>query len=286
MKTISRSLFFLLWLVCCTQTNAQDEVNATAEDRAIFERYLREAKEWKTLPAGEVIIKTAKFFLETPYVASTLEMEPEQLVVNLRELDCTTLVETTLALSQTVCGDNPTFDKFCDNLRNLRYRNGIVSGYMSRLHYTSDWIYENGRRGLTQDVTASIGGEALPLRLSFMSTHPDSYKQLKDNPAFVAETATKETEINTRSYYYIPKDKIDALSGGIKDGDMVCFTTTVEGLDISHVGIAHWVDGKLTFIHASSTKKEVIVNEEPMSEYTASIKSNSGVVIVRPLLVH
>lgn len=42
----------------------------------------------------------AKKLLGRPYVGQTLEInEEEQLVVNLRELDCTTLVETSAALA-------------------------------------------------------------------------------------------------------------------------------------------------------------------------------------------
>ena len=291
MRIIHKSISFaLLLLASIIQISAQHdcEVDATTEDKEIFERYIATSKEWKSLSPEEVIINTAKFFLGTPYVASTLEKEPERLVVNLRKMDCTTFVETVLSLSQTVHSDNhtPTFETFCNNLRNLRYRDGKVDGYASRIHYTTDWIYVNSRKGLVEDITESLGGEVLQLKLSLMSTHPDSYKQMKDNPALIEAIANKEKEINKRSYYYIPESKINAKSSEVKDGDMVCFTTSIEGLDTSHVGIAHWVKGELTFIHASSTKKQVIVNDDNIQAYTEEVRRNNGVMFIRPLLVH
>jgi Protein of unknown function (DUF1460). len=289
MRIIHKSISFaLLLLASIIHISAQQccEVDATAEDKAIFERYITASKKWESLSSEDVIINTAKFFLGIPYVAATLEKEPERLVINLREMDCTTFVENVLSLSQTVRSNNPTFEAFCNNLRNLRYRDGKVDGYASRIHYTTDWIYVNSRKGLVEDITKSLGGEVLRLKLSFMSTHPDSYKQMKDNPALIEAIAAKEKEINKRSYYYIPESEINAKSSGVKNGDVVCFTTSIEGLDTSHVGIAHWVNGELTFIHASSTKKHVIVNDDNIQAYTEGIRRNSGVMFIRPLLVN
>lgn len=277
MKSILSLLFACFFL--CGQ--AEDKVYYTEEDRAIFDRYVSEMQANKSLPAGELMVKTARFFLGTPYVAATLENEPEALTVNLRELDCMTLVENVVALTRTIQDDSPTFDRFCKNLQTLRYRNGEIRDYTDRLHYTTDWIFENGRKGIVKDVTPDIGGISLPVALSFMSSHPDSYKQLKGNPERIARIAAKEKEINGRPYYYIPESEINKQAAGIKDGDIVCFVTTIKGLDISHVGIICRVGKKLTFIHASTTQKKVIVNEAPLQEYTEDIKRNSGVMIVR-----
>ena len=150
------------------------------------------------------------------------------------------------------------------------------------MHYTTDWIFENQRKGIVKDATREIGGVSLPVDVSFMSTHPDSYKPLKEHPELVARIAAKEKEINARPYYYIPESDINKLAEGIKDGDIVCFVTTIKGLDISHVGIVCRVGDELTFIHASTTQKKVIVNEAPLQEYVESIKRNSGIMIVRP----
>lgn len=253
------------------------------EDRDIYARYCTEVKEKAALPTGGLMVETARFFLETPYVAGTLEAIPEKLVINLHGLDCMTLVENTAALACSVkhC---PTFDGYASALKAMRYRDSASAtlDYTDRLHYTTDWIYENEKRGYLKDVTKEIGGKPLVLDLSFMSTHPDSYKQLKDNPERIARMAEKEKEISARPHYYIPQDEINRYADRIRNGDIVCFVTTVKGLDISHVGIICREGGKLTFIHASTTKKRVIVNEEPLQEYVQSVKRNCGIMIVRP----
>lgn len=40
------------------------------------------------------------------------------------------------------------------------------------------------------------------------------------------------------------------------NGDIIAFTTSVKGLDITHVGIAEYIRGKLHLLHTSSTEKE------------------------------
>lgn len=278
MKQIS-----VLFLLCCLflRGQAADRAYCTDEDRMVFDRYLSEMSANKSLPAGELMVKTARFFLNTPYVAATLKKEPEALVVNLREMDCMTLVENVTALTKTMQSASPSFEAFCKNLQTIRYRNGEIHDYTDRLHYTTDWIFENQRKGIVKDVTQAIGGVPLSVDVSFMSTHPDSYKPLKAHPEFVARIAAKEKEINARPYYYIPETDINKQVEGIQDGDIVCFVTTIKGLDISHVGIVSRVGDKLTFIHASTTRKKVIVNEAPLQEYVESIKRNSGIMIVR-----
>ena len=273
MKTIL--LFIFTFFFFCGQ--AADKVYYTEADRAVFDRYLSTMLPDKSLPTGELMVKTARFFLGVPYVAATLEKEPEGLVINLREMDCMTLVENTVALQSA----SPSFDMFCKTLQSLRYRNGEIDDYTSRLHYTTDWIFENEQRGFLKDVTHGIGGVSLPVSVSFMSTHPDSYKPLKENPSLVAKIASKEKEISARTYYYIPESEIDKLASGIKEGDIVCFVTTIKGLDISHVGVICRVGEKLTFVHASTTQKKVIVNEAPLQEYVEGIKRNSGIMVVR-----
>ena len=146
------------WMCVCMVflVNAQEltsrKLYCTDEDRAIFDRYCTQMEPKKSLPLDELMIHTALFFRGTPYVASTLEKEPEGLVVNLRELDCTTFAETVLALSCTLREENPTFENFCENLQQLRYRDGTIHDYTDRLHYMTDWFYGNERKGIVKDM--------------------------------------------------------------------------------------------------------------------------------------
>ncbi len=271
----------LIVLVCFLST-LSFMLKGEEADKILFGKYLQKMQNPAVKDRGEVMAQTALFFLETPYVAKTLEREPEQLVVNLQELDCMTFVESVLALSETVLSPSPSWDTFLAKLQSVRYRNGEIVDYTSRLHYTSDWIFDNERRGNIQDVTQSIGGKPLSIAVSFMSTHPDSYKQLANHPEWITVMAEKEKEINGRSYFYIPQEEIPHCADKIQTGDIVCFVTAIKGLDISHVGIIYNTEGKQTFIHASTTKKKVIVNEAPLSTYVSNIKNTIGIMIIRP----
>lgn len=276
---MKRTLFCLLFLLILLPSGKAQK------DKVIYERYCVAVGGKADLSIGDLMVETVRFFLGTPYVAGTLEEEPERLIVNLSGLDCMTLVENTLALAWSV-KHNYSYEGYVSVLKDLRYRNtgNQALDYTDRLHYTTDWIYENEKKGYLKNVTEEIGGQPLQLDLSFMSTHSDKYKQLKGDPKRIVKIAAMEEEINARSHYYIPQDEINRYADQIRNGDIVCFVTTVRGLDISHVGIVCRERDKLTFIHASTTKKQVIVNKESLQEYVQEIKSNKGIMIVRPQL--
>ena len=123
-------------------------ISYTKADSLFCVQVLDSLKHLQADNAGERLVQVAHLFLDKPYVAATLEGEPETLVVNFRELDCTTLVESVLALSQPVS----SFADYTEALRGLRYLNGEVR-YTERLHYFADWMYANEKRGLVKDFT-------------------------------------------------------------------------------------------------------------------------------------
>lgn len=228
------------------------------------------------------LIAATKFFLETPYVASTLEInDEEQLVVNLRELDCVTLVENVIALTRTLNTGNRTIEQFKQELQFIRYRDGIIDGYPSRLHYFSDWLLNNSQNDILTDITKEIGGEPIRFNVNIISSRPDSYKALKNRPDYVEKIKQIEQKINSQTFYFIPQDRIDEKRNKIRNGDIICFVTSNEGLDISHVGIAYHTDDKLTFIHASLTARKVIVDPNSIADYVAGISHNTGIIVLR-----
>lgn len=277
-----RILFGLLF--CCAGTFISC-AQGTQSDKGIFESYLNSVQTVDKLCSDILMDETAKFFLGVPYVDKTLEYEPERLIVNLREMDCMTFVENVLALAEAFASGTPSWQTYLEKLQQIRYRDGKIEGYTSRLHYTSDWIYENEKKGLIADITKEIGGVPLAMDVSFVSTHPESYMQLQSHPEYIAVMAKKEKEINSRQYYYIPKEEIDKREAQIRTGDIVCFVTSIKGLDISHVGIIHKEGDKMTFIHASSGKKRVIINEESLQDYVLGIKKSKGIMVLRPQFV-
>jgi hypothetical protein len=280
MKKISIVLTFALFSVTLAAQFSTD----LSMDKQIVQNYFSQVAVSDKSDFGNLLISTALFFLNTPYVGHTLEEggNEEQLVINLRELDCTTFMETCVALSRAVAAGTRDFDAYCRNIQFARYRGGNIDGYTSRLHYTTDWIADNSAKGIVENVTKLAGGKPLPLHLSFMSSHPDSYKHLTEHPQRVAFMRQVEESLNARDdFYYIPKQEITKNQPAIHSGDIIGFTTSTEGMDISHIGIAYWKNGTLTFIHASSTAKKVIVNPESLSDYCLGIRSNTGIVVVR-----
>lgn len=253
-------------------------------DRMVFDDYLTYIKPFCDEPILEVVNRTARFFIGKPYVSSTLEVEPEGLVINLRSFDCTTLVETVLALAQTVKRyEQPTFDDYCSVLCNIRYRRGTIKDYTSRNHYFSDWIYENENREYVKDITQTLGGEPYRLQLSFISSHPERYKQLVSHPEFVDVMREKEVEISQRALYtLIPLSKIGDAEKEMRSGDIVCFATNIEGLDVSHVGFVYQDKGRCTFIHASTSARKVIIEPQSIQSYLTKNKRNVGLIVVRP----
>lgn len=237
----------------------------------------------KNLPAGELVLKAALLRQGTPYVAGTLETEPEQLQVNIGQTDCILFVESCLALAQTAKSRDTSYIHFCNQIQNLRYRNGKINGYPSRLHYTSEWILQGEKNGFLKEVSKEIAETPLNQTFSFMSSHTDRYKQLSGNPENAEVIKQAEQALNQHLYYYIPKEKVPQYTKQIQPGDIIGFCTSVSGLDLSHVGIAIIDRGQLTFIHASMSAKKVIIEPQSLVSYINSIKSNIGIRIIRPL---
>lgn len=234
-------------------------------------------------PINEVIIQMGISFLGTDYAAFALEAPgPERLVVNLRGLDCVSFYENSLVLARCVKKDMMTFDEYRRELTFIRYRGGIIDGYPSRLHYTSDYFFDNGKKGVWRDVTKEAGGVPYLKSINFMSTHPEQYRQLRENPKFLEQIQKQEEEITKREKYFLPKDKITANASKIQSGDILGITTDIAGLDVSHTGIAVRQNGTLHLLHAPAVGKKVQVSELALADYLARNKRHTGLMIVRP----
>jgi hypothetical protein len=275
-NSIRMFLFFLLALMNAFSQKASGQT----QDAAMLENYFQSKSKNDT---GNPMVDAALFFLNTPYAANTLDVnDEEKLVVNLRELDCMTFVENCLALVRSLQYPHPDAKCFERELRQIRYRNGIINGYGSRLHYTTDWISDNAGKGVFKDISDALGGHPLKLNVNFMSANYLKYPRLADNPEEVKRIEAVEQEItNHRNYYYIPKQDIAKCQARIKDGDIICFTTAIPGLDVSHLGIAYRHKKQLTFIHASTKAKKVIINPESLADYCRMMKSNTGIIVLR-----
>lgn len=253
------------------------------EDLEILEKLLNELAPYRDEPVSKLVVRAGRMFLNTPYVAHTLEMEQEELVVNLRELDCTTFAENCLALARTVRDGNPGPEKFVSELLLIRYRDGQLDGYPSRLHYFCDWIRNNDQKGLVEECAAELGGNPLQKEINFMSTHPENYRQLERDSSLVEVIRNQESGINQRRIYYIPEVKLGALEDPLKAGDIVGITTNIDGLAVMHVGILVHVDRRVHLLHASSAAGKVVVSEATLEEYLLQSQNATGIMVARPI---
>jgi hypothetical protein len=260
------------------------KIIVTDKDKVLLQEKFDKFVKDKDLSTGELVYKIGTDFMGTPYVASTLDKTKEEnLVVNLRELDCTTFVENCIAIARTIKSGEATFDQFVKELETLRYRNGKLNGYTSRLHYIAEWMIDNATKGIVKDVTGLVGGEAYKVTLNFMSTHPDSYPQLLGQPKLVEEINQIESRVSAKPFYYIPKEKIASCEKQIIDGDVVAFVTKILGMDVSHVGILFTKEGRVFLLHAPLSGGKVLTTKVPLAEYLKDSKSTTGIFVIRAL---
>lgn len=274
---------FLLILFSIPQIYGQS-ITCSAADLEAFENKVIAIDGLSEKDFGKTIVAVGKTFLGTPYVAKTLEIgTKESLVINLQGLDCTTYIENVLAFSLLLNDEKSDFENFTKKLETIRYKNGKLEGYTSRLHYFSEWIADNQTKGLVNNITAEIGGSIVVKKIDFMSTHRQLYPFLKDDDENLKKIQASENYLNSQELCILSQDQIRANEHLIKSGDIIALTTSIKGLDITHTGIAtREKDGRIHLLHASTVGK-VVVSKLPLVDYLKKIKHNTGIMVARPL---
>ncbi len=236
-------------------------------------------------PLGEIVQSVGLRLLGRPYVEGALDRTAtEALVVDLTGFDCVTYVENVLALAQAVEAGTPSYDAYVRNLEALRYRDGTLDGYCSRLHYFTDWMLDNERRGHVRLVTRDFG-QPFDKTIDFMTAHRDAYPKLAGSDArsdsLFACIVDVEAGLRDHGVYYVPQDDIRGLYDRLRPGDIIATATGIDGLDVTHTGFV-FKDGERTgFLHASLTG-EVKVSED-LADYIAGNSVQTGIIVARPL---
>lgn len=226
----------------------------------------------------------ARQFINTPYEAGTLEDDEELLTINLSKLDCTTLVETVIALAQVAPIDSAGYTQFADSLRDIRYRGGVIDGYTSRLHYMSDWIADNIERGNFNEVTATFPKcDKAVKTINYISTHARSYPALQDNDSLLNIIKDIESDYVNYEFPYISKQRLASQPAQrwFRNGDIILFTTSTQGLDISHMSIVVINRGVPCILHASSVARKVVIEQSSIYDYMLRNNSITGVRVIR-----
>ncbi len=257
-----------LFLAIPQNAKAAEPIMYQRQDSTRIVSLLQEALQLKQKPKSWMLWFGRKF-AGVPYVAGTLDaMSEEQLVVNTRQLDCTTYVEMVTALTKCAQRQETSFAAFCKWLRNVRYIGGEVA-YVRRQHYFTVWMEANELEGIVQNVAPNPPFTAIQtVNLYWMTTHRSSYKMLTAHPEWTSGIRSLEQSVNGKKYRYIPKGKVantPVFRTAIHDGDIIAIITNKEGLDTTHIGIASWHKDGLHLLNASSIHKKVI--DEPMTLY-------------------
>ncbi|MGE5431099.1 MAG: N-acetylmuramoyl-L-alanine amidase-like domain-containing protein [Syntrophomonadaceae bacterium] len=272
-------------LLFTTLSSAQTIYTMKDKDICTEKFTLAVENELNKKPINEVIAEIGKSFLGLDYEAHTLETEgQEQLVVHLTGLDCTTFLENALVFARCVKSGRTSFDEYQNELTKVRYREGKLNGYPSRLHYFSDWIFDNNSKGVVKDVTKEIGGKPYVKKVNFMTKNRKEYAQISNNEEYFNAIKAVESRMNSRQYYYIPKEEIKNVESKIQNGYLVAITSGLDGMDIAHVGIAVKLDdGRIHFMHAPIVGSKVQITDKPLADYLMKNKKQTGIMVLQPL---
>ena len=242
----------------------------------------------KTLPEsdsfyGNLIVEIGRLFINVPYKAGTLEnLGKEKLIVNVSGFDCTTFVETVLALARCIVAEKLSPSEFRKNLKLIRYRQGKIDGYSSRLHYFTDWLRDNEKKKILKDISRHIDAEAQRKIIDYITLNRASYPALKNEFEF-QKMRLVEKNLSRKVFHIISKDKVSRQKTKIKNGDVIAFATKDEGLDVAHIGFAIWQGKNLHLLHASSKEGRVVISKKTLIAYLNSSKKFAGIIMVRPL---
>lgn len=253
-------------MTACAITPAQVRWHNEANDTIEIERLISVG-----IPVadnGRRVATIGRQLIGRPYVAATLEGTPEMLTVNVDELDCTTFVETVATLARVASHRGGWLD-FIRALEEIRYRGGNMDGYGSRLHYISEWSLDNGMRGVLKEYTREAPRVNWMVKtIDYMSSHRDSYPALKDDAEF-ERVKSVESGLHSHRFPYIKAGDLASkqTQAWLKDGDIVAFVTGMQGLDVTHMGIIIDEGGIKKVLHASSKKKEVVIDELPLTDF-------------------
>jgi N-acetylmuramoyl-L-alanine amidase-like protein len=259
-----------------------------------FNRLVAKAKagNWKALPIGERTAAVGQALVGTRYKHFTLEIDNriESPSVNFQGVDCWTFFEIALGFARMLSEpeSNWTPERMLHYIEMDRYRGGeCTGGYLSRLHYLEDWLYDNDRRGLVQDLTRDLGGRSVPHSAREMSTGWRHYRYLASNRSLLGPLARMEANVSSQPLYEIPKSQVAKIEPKLRSGDIIgVISRERNGLhSTAHVGLAlRTSDGVLRFMHASSPSNygRVVVDEE-LSKYLYRYRSDSGILVARPL---
>ncbi|MFO8028518.1 MAG: DUF1460 domain-containing protein [Cyclonatronaceae bacterium] len=276
-------LLAMLLLTGCRSENSRADAGTQGENTAeTIEQWLEEGLNyWRQVgDVSSLVAHYADRQLGITYVGGLLdEPDEEQLVVTLDGSDCVIYVEMSLAMAMTTLQGQTSYEDFRENLAFIRYREGDIDGYPSRLHYFSDWLLTNQEKDLLDILFQEEGLPAIEPP-DFMSQNRENYRHLAENDQLFEKIQAIEEQLADHRLVYIPQDRIPEFQDRFETGDILAFVTTIEGMDMTHTGLVKMEGDRAGFYHASMTGS-VIVDPDTIHEYTLNRRNINGIVVAR-----
>ncbi len=263
-----------LWLVFCVRTPLgritrnfywkrllrrlrRNEQQFDAQNEQILQRAMKNVD--KSIPLTEY------FFRQLMEGGSSTEftqpMEEEHLMVSLSHVDCTTVMEDVLSLALCYRDGRTTLDDLKDYYRRMHYQDGVIS-FATRNHYFT-WIMQSAiKEGFVEricpDEPVFPFTGVQDMQPSYMTRNKYLFRPQMDNNENHKAIALRQQQ-GVR-FTYIPRELLnmpqDSELGVIRDGDILAVVcdqhSWARGVEIKHLLIAKWIDGRLHFYHAST----------------------------------
>ena len=287
-------LVFFLFAAGSVEAESRLPFATVFKGREQFDRLVSSARagNWSSLSIGERAATVGKALVGTRYKSYTLEIDNrvEAPSVNFNGVDCWTFFEISLGFARMLNepAENWTPERLLHYIELDRYRGGECTGeYLSRLHYLEDWLADNDRRGLVQDLTRSLGGVSVPHSAQEMTVGWRHYRYLAANRSLLGPLRQMEARVSNRPLYQIPKTRVAGIESKLRSGDIIGIISRDRRrlFSTSHVGLAlRAADGSLHFLHASAPHNYgKVVVDSTLASYLYRYSTDSGILVARPL---
>ncbi|MCS7162283.1 MAG: DUF1460 domain-containing protein [Bacteroidia bacterium] len=218
-----------------------------------------------------------KSWCGTPYGSGGAGTQPYELLLNLEQMDCMTSLENLLALRLAIRRGSPTLLGFAQALAEVRYHALPPCRWEDRYHYLTHAFIGWQKAGW---------GQWLPLGqkdlrpIHYITHHRQRYPGFRD----WAFLRTLEAQLSQYPRYLISSEALADWLPALQDGDIVAFIAREEGLDVSHVGIFFWEEGRPTFAHAALKARQWVFGEDLCAYLDRRKAYIGGITVFRPNL--
>ena len=233
---------------------------------------------------GDLVVRAASLQLGKPYHNPPQVAGPETLRIELNTFQCASFVESSLAIARCVVKRTPSPACFLEEVEASRYRGGERVSFGSRLHYFTDWMEDNTRRGRLEELGPRLGAKPVRQALNFMTMNPAQYPALAD-PAVVAEIRAVEERLSAASHFVLDRAGVARNQGQLQNGDIVGLVSDkYPGMMIIHTGfVSVGKNGKRHLLHAGAYHQRVVLTASDLADYVIRRPERLGLMVARPV---